>query len=253
MAEGLGFVALLARDSEPEHVHRCTEILADEARFFAHGGVSAIGAEDELGADFELAVRRLRTQPDDAVALLDQIGRLGLHAQVEGPVALAVRGEKIEEVPLRHQRDEFAVGRQVPQINHAHVLVADLCAELLHLLVRQLEKFIQQAELVHQLERGRMDGVAAEVAEEVSVFLKDHYVDAGARQQEAEHHAGRSAAGDTAFGWDRVRRHGILACAEPAGRRDGGQAGCAVCGATPSFFCRLDDDVVYWNTNRFSG
>jgi hypothetical protein len=22
---------------------------------------------------------------------------------------------------------------------------------------------------------------------------------------------------------------------------------------TPSFFCRLDDDVVYWNTNRFSG
>ena len=24
-------------------------------------------------------------------------------------------------------------------------------------------------------------------------------------------------------------------------------------GATPSFFCRLDDDVVYWNTSRLSG
>ena len=24
-------------------------------------------------------------------------------------------------------------------------------------------------------------------------------------------------------------------------------------GATPSFFCRLVDDVVYWNTSRFSG
>jgi hypothetical protein len=23
--------------------------------------------------------------------------------------------------------------------------------------------------------------------------------------------------------------------------------------ATPSFFCRLDDDVVYWNTSRLSG
>jgi hypothetical protein len=22
---------------------------------------------------------------------------------------------------------------------------------------------------------------------------------------------------------------------------------------TPSFFCRLDDDVVYWKTTRFSG
>ena len=22
---------------------------------------------------------------------------------------------------------------------------------------------------------------------------------------------------------------------------------------TPSFFCRLDDEVVYWNTSRFSG
>jgi len=23
--------------------------------------------------------------------------------------------------------------------------------------------------------------------------------------------------------------------------------------ATPSFFCRLDDEVVYWNTSRLSG
>ena len=22
---------------------------------------------------------------------------------------------------------------------------------------------------------------------------------------------------------------------------------------TPSFFCRLEEDVVYWNTSRFSG
>jgi hypothetical protein len=22
---------------------------------------------------------------------------------------------------------------------------------------------------------------------------------------------------------------------------------------TPSFFCRLEDEVVYWNTSRFSG
>jgi hypothetical protein len=27
----------------------------------------------------------------------------------------------------------------------------------------------------------------------------------------------------------------------------------AAAGATPSFLCRLVDDVVYWNTSRFSG
>jgi hypothetical protein len=31
-----------------------------------------------------------------------------------------------------------------------------------------------------------------------------------------------------------------------APRNDGDQA-------TPSFFCRLVDEVVYWNTNRLSG
>ena len=49
-------------------------------------------------------------------------------------------------------------------------------------------------------------------------------------------------------------------CRRPAGSR---VAGCCACArrragagtrhATPSFFCRLDDDVVYWNTSRLSG
>src|SRR5262244_4645861 len=43
-----------------------------------------------------------------------------------------------------------------------------------------------------------MDGVAAEVAQEVGVLLEHHDRDAGARQQETEHHAGGSTAGDAA-------------------------------------------------------
>ena len=43
-----------------------------------------------------------------------------------------------------------------------------------------------------------MDRVAAEVAQEVGVLLEHHDVDAGARQQQAEHHAGRPAADDAA-------------------------------------------------------
>ena len=35
-------------------------------------------------------------------------------------------------------------------------------------------------------------------------------------------------------------------------RRGGNIAEC-VGQLTPSFFCRLEDDVVYWNTSRLSG
>ena len=43
-----------------------------------------------------------------------------------------------------------------------------------------------------------MDGVAAEVPEEVGVLLENQHVDAGARQEQAEHHPGRPAADDAA-------------------------------------------------------
>ena len=74
--------------------------------------------------------------------------------------------------------------------------------ELAHLLVRQLEEFVEQAQLVHHLERRGVDGVAAKVAQEVRVLLQDDDVDAGARQQEAEHHAGRPAAARRTGGAD---------------------------------------------------
>ena len=53
-----------------------------------------------------------------------------------------------------------------------------------------------------------MDGVAAEVAQEVAVLLQDDRLDAGARQQEAQHHAGRAATHDAALGGD--RRHSSI-------------------------------------------
>ena len=47
-----------------------------------------------------------------------------------------------------------------------------------------------------------MHGVAAEVAQEVAVLLQHHGLHAGARQQEAQHHARRAAAHDAALGRD---------------------------------------------------
>jgi len=53
---------------------------------------------------------------------------------------------------------------------------------------------------VEELKRGRVDGVAAEVAEEVFVFFEDGNFDSGAGEEEAEHDSGGASTDDAAGG-----------------------------------------------------
>ena len=55
---------------------------------------------------------------------------------------------------------------------------------------------VAEPELVHEVERRRVNRVAAEVAEEVGVLLEHDDVDPAARQQKSEHDPGGTAAGD---------------------------------------------------------
>ncbi len=71
------------------------------------------------------------------------------------------------------------------EIGKDDALVADLSGDLAHLLVRTLEEVIEDAELVHHLERRGMDGVAAEVAQEIGVLFQHHDIDAGAGEQKS--------------------------------------------------------------------
>ena len=109
---------------------------------------------------------------------------------------------------MRHQRDELAPGRQVGEIRDLDAGVADPALELAHLLVRPREELLEQAELIHHLQRRRMNGVAAKVAQEIAVLLEHHDLDAGARQEQAEHHPGRPAAGNGAGGLNGRRHRG---------------------------------------------
>jgi hypothetical protein len=84
------------------------------------------------------------------------------------------------------------------EVGEHDAVLADLARELAQLLMRPFEALIEQAELVHDLERGGMDGVAAEIAQEIGVLLEHHHLDAGAGEQIAQHHAGGSASGDAA-------------------------------------------------------
>ncbi|BEV44011.1 hypothetical protein CRBSH125_01940 [Afipia carboxidovorans] len=65
--------------------------------------------------------------------------------------------------------------------------------------MRDLEKVIQQPEFVHHLQRRRMHGVTAKIAEEIGMFLQNEGFDAGAAEEIAEHHPGRAAAYDAAL------------------------------------------------------
>src|SRR5438552_9656703 len=51
---------------------------------------------------------------------------------------------------------------------------------------------------MHHFERGRMNCVAAKIAQKICVLFQHDYGNAGARQQETEHHSRRTTAGDAA-------------------------------------------------------
>ncbi len=116
---------------------------------------------------------------------------------------------------MRHEGDELAVHRQVRQIGDLDAIIADLRADLAHFRMRQFEEIVDQAELIHELERRRMDGVAAEIAQEIAMLLQHHDRNAGPRQQKAKHHSGGAAAGDAAGGLDLSAHHHPPAIVRP--------------------------------------
>src|SRR4029078_9956298 len=126
---------------------------AFKACFQAHDEMAATAANGETGADVQLAVRRRHVNADDAPVLLDQTGRLCAHAQIESLIEPGMSGDEIEEIPLRHQRDEFAVHWQVFEVADNDAIFADLHGNLAYHRVRQLKEFVEQAELVHHLQR----------------------------------------------------------------------------------------------------
>ena len=189
-----------------------------QAGFLPHHRMPPIAANDEIGANIQLTVRRIGAHADDAAALLDQIGGVGLHAQIEGLVAFALAGKKIEEIPLRHQRDIFAAGRQMRHVDRLQARVADLHGEPRDRRMRQFQEFVEQAEFGYHFQRRGMDRVAAEIAKKILMLFQHRHVDAGAGQQEAEHHSGRAPADDTALLFERRIGHVSCPSFRPVGR-----------------------------------
>jgi hypothetical protein len=72
---------------------------------------------------------------------------------------------------------------------------------------------------MHHFQRGGVDRVSAEVAEEIGMLLQYEHVDAATSQQQAQHHAGRTPARDAAPHRHRLSTHIDLDLKED-GRRE---------------------------------
>jgi|SRR5215469_6753102 len=77
---------------------------------------------------------------------------------------------------------------------------ADLARNPKDFLVGALEEVVENAEFVHELERGGMYCVAAKIAKKIGVFFENENVDAHAGEKETQHHARGAASGDAAAG-----------------------------------------------------
>jgi hypothetical protein len=120
---------------------------------------------------------------DDAAALFQHAFGLGLQNEAERRKALGLVAQEIEELPLRHHRDEAATRAQPPEIRHIRGLLSDLHVDVVGLVVRPLQEGFKQPQFVQHFQRGRVHRVAAEVAQEIRVLLEHDHGHAGAREQ----------------------------------------------------------------------
>jgi hypothetical protein len=222
-AAGLVVIAGALGQAEPEHVDRRAEIVQRQPGLPAQHRAAPVRGDGEQPRPRLAPVGK--PHAGDPAALLDQVDRLGVHRQREGRIELRLLAEEIEEVPLRHQGDEPAFDREVAEVGDRDPRVGDPRGQMVDLVVRPPQELLQEAELVHQLQRRGMDGVAAEIAQEIAMLLEHERGDAGPREQQPRHHPRRPAAGDheVVLGVDsfRFRHSGLrkrLSPLSPCGR-----------------------------------
>jgi len=160
--------------------------------------MAAVGAYGQRRAEFAISIASLGADTCYTVIFDDEIGDFRFHVQVKLWVGFGFLRDEIQEIPLGHEADEFAVHGEMGKVADGDGEVVDGSGDLQKLLMRDAQEIIEEAELVHEFEGGRVNGVAAEIAEEVGVFFEDEDFDASAGEKKAEHYAGGAASCDAA-------------------------------------------------------
>jgi len=96
----------------------------------ARDGVAAIATDGKSGWNLDGPVWSVgQDARGRAVPFLDEAGGLPTQAKSEAGEASGLGCEEVEEVPLRHERDEFGVSGEVGEIGHRDAEIADNAGE----------------------------------------------------------------------------------------------------------------------------
>src|SRR5215471_14187750 len=201
-AEHLTRVVWPARDAEPKHVDGRAQTIDLQPSAFTHRRTAAVSTHRQSRVHFYFARWRLGLHARHRIALDDEVNDFRPHQQLKLWVLPRLLSKEIEKVPLWHEAEKLAVGRQMCEVCQRNKLIANLAADLSDFLVRSFEKLIEQAEFIDHFESRRMDRVAAKVAEKIGVLFEHDYIDTCPREQKPEHYTGRSTADNAAAGAD---------------------------------------------------
>jgi hypothetical protein len=121
-----------------------------------------------------------------------------MHPEVKGGIDLASLRKEIQEIPLGHEGDEAAPSREVGKVSDDNLGIADIPGKSLCLLMWPLQEIVEEAKLVHDLQRRRVDGVTPKIAKKIAVLFQNEDFHTRPGEQEAEHYSGWATAGDAA-------------------------------------------------------
>ena len=141
-AEGLGRVAVFAGQLEPQHIHRRAEIFDFKTCRCSQYRSAPVGCDHKIGAYVDRPFRATGGDAGNAIAVPKERIRGCPHQQAKCRQGARLRRDEIEEIPLRHESDEFADRRQMPKIRNFEFAVADPGGELIGLAVRKAQKLV---------------------------------------------------------------------------------------------------------------
>ena len=179
--------------AKPEDIHGRAEILPRQGRRLAQHRAAPVGGDHQLRLEM-LALGG--GDAGDASALGRQVRRRAVHPERESGIGPRRAADEIQELPLRHQRDEAAGRPQMGEIGDRKSLSAGQSGQPRRLVMRARQQRLQQPQLGEEIEGCRMHGIAAEIAQEITVLLQHQGLHPGPGEEQPRHHSRRAAADD---------------------------------------------------------
>jgi hypothetical protein len=181
-------------NAEPENVDGRGKVGDRQQPLPPHNRIASVRCDHQLSRANDAPIGQFDAR--HARAINDQPLDFTFHRKSERRKRRRLVAQEIEEIPLRHHRDERRGRVQMAQVAENDFLPGNRAARFRQAVMWPLKKTLKHPQFVQYLHRRRVDGVTAKIAEEVSMLFQHQRVDSRTRKQQSGHHPGRPAAHD---------------------------------------------------------